>query len=84
LLQASQDGRDMAVRQRALDGNGLLPGRQDGAALEQRAQAFDHFRRPMGEIEQRAFFDLTAEAIALAQQDGGGRIAVGDGLDVHG
>jgi hypothetical protein len=47
--------------------------------LEQGAQPCDERRRPVAEIEQRAFPDLAAVAIALAQEDGGGRIAVGDG-----
>src|SRR5579872_690073 len=74
----------MAVGQRALDRDGLLAGRQHGATLEQGAQTFEEGRRPVAEIEQRAFLDLVAVTIALAQKDGGGRIAVGDGLDVHG
>jgi hypothetical protein len=84
LSQCAEYGRDMAVGQRALDRDGLLAGRQHGATLEQGAQTFDQGRRPVAEIEQRAFLDLVAVAIALAQQDGGGRIAVGDGFDIHG
>ena len=74
----------MAVRQRPFDGDGVLAGRQHDAALEQRAQALDQGRRPIAEIEQGALLDLSVDAIAFAQQDGGRRIAVGHGLDVHG
>src|SRR4051794_20704162 len=62
----------------------ILPGGDDGAALEHTAQAFDVRRRPVGEVAQRAFADLALVAVALAQQDGGGRVPVRDGFDIHG
>ena len=40
-------------------------------------QTFEQGRRPVAEIEQSAFLDLAADAIALVQQDGGRRVAVG-------
>ena len=40
--------------------------------------------RPIREIEQRALTDDLAVPIALSEEDGGRRIPVGDGLDVHG
>src|ERR1700751_5986886 len=74
----------MAVGQRAFDDDCILAGRQCGATLEQGAQAFDDLRRPVTEVEQGPLLDLAVDAIALAQQDGGRGIAVGNGLDVHG
>ena len=74
----------MAVGQGAFDDNCVLTGRQCGAALEQRAQAFDERGRPVTEVEQGALLDLAVDAIALAQEDSGRGIAVGNGLDVHG
>ena len=61
-----------------------LAGRQRRSAFEDDAQPFHLLRGPGGEVEQGALFDLAAVAIALAQQYGWRRIAVGDGLDVHG
>jgi hypothetical protein len=73
----------MAVRQAASDGEGILLSGDDGAALEHAAQAFDMGRGPAGEVAQRAFADLARVAKALAQQDGGGRVPVRDGFDIH-
>ena len=80
----AQHGGDMAVRQRALDREGLLTGGDHDAALQDAAQALDVLGRPMGQIEQRALADGFPVPIALAQQDGGRRTAVGDGFDIHG
>ena len=80
----AQHRGDGAVRQRALDGEGLLARRQHDPALEHAAQALDVLGRPMAEVEQRALADALAVPIALAQQDGGRGAAVGDGFDIHG
>jgi hypothetical protein len=86
LAQRAQHGGDMAVRQGAADGEGLVlgSGRHDRATLEQGLEALDQLARPSGQVAQGALLDLAALAIGLAQQDGRGRGAVGDGLDVHG
>jgi hypothetical protein len=77
--QRAENGRDMAVRQRAAQANGLFVGRQcDFAAFEQDAQTLDDFARPIGEIGDGAFFDFALVAEGLAQEDGGRRVAVGD------
>src|SRR4051812_1987375 len=75
----------MAVRQRAADGEDLRGGRgrNDGSALEKGLEALEEFGRPVGEVEEGALLDLPALAVGLAQQDGRGRAAVGDDLDVH-
>src|SRR6202034_1751211 len=75
---------DMAMRQRAGDGEGLAVRGDDGAAFEDAAQAFDMGRGPVGEIAEGALPDLAVFTVALAQQDGGGRVPVGDGFDIHG
>jgi hypothetical protein len=72
------------MRQRAFDRQSLLAGWNDDAALQDAAQALDMLRRPVRQIEQRALADALAVPIALAQEDGGRRPAVGDGLDIHG
>src|SRR3954463_4137296 len=53
------------------------------AALEHATQALDVSGRPVGKVAQRAFAHLAALAIALAQQDGGRRVPVRDGFDIH-
>jgi hypothetical protein len=37
----------------------------------------------MGEIGQGAIFHFAPFAKGLAEKDGGGRVAIGDGADVH-
>ena len=83
LARRAEGGGDVAVRQAAGDGEGVLLGGDDGAALEHAAQAFDVSGRPVGEVAQRAFADLAVLAVALAQQDGGRRVPVRDGFDIH-
>ena len=51
--------------------------------LETAAQHGDRFGGQLGEIGEGASLDLAVLAIALAQQDSGGRAAVGDGGNVH-
>src|SRR4051812_1187593 len=82
--RGAQRGGDMAMRQAVGDGEGILPGGDDGAALEHPPQAFDVRGRPGGEVAQRAFADLALVAVALAQQDRGRGVPVRDGFDVHG
>ena len=74
----------MAMRERALDDEGLLARRQHDPALEDAAQPLDVLGRPMAEVEPRPFPHPAAVPIALAQQDGGRGGAIGDGFDVHG
>jgi hypothetical protein len=83
-LERAEDGGDMAVGQRPLDGEDRLILGNDGAALERGPEAFDEFGRPVGEIEERAFLDLAVVAIGFAQQDGGRRVTVRNGFDVQG
>jgi hypothetical protein len=84
VAQRAQHRRDMAVRQRATHDDGLVIGRRHLAALEQRAQPFDDLGRPIGQVGDSVLLDLAAVAIALAQQDRGRRIPVGDRFDIHG
>ena len=74
----------MTVRQGTDDADRLLVGRDDRAALQERLEAGDPLARPVGNVQQGALLDLAALAVALAQEDGRGRVAVGDGFDVHG
>jgi hypothetical protein len=54
------------------------------AAFEQCLEPGDPLVRPVGEVQQGALLDLARLAVALAQQDGGGRVAIGDRFDIHG
>src|ERR1700738_1258086 len=84
-LARGGEGRvDMTMRQRADDGKGILVLGNNGAAFEQCLEAGDPLVRPVGEVQERALLDLASLAVALAQQDGRGRVAIGDGFDIHG
>ena len=79
-----EDGGDVAVGQRAADDDGVGLGRDDASALEQGAQPLDQIARPFGQVGEGPLLDLSVRAIGFAEQQGGRRVAVGDGLDVHG
>ena len=81
--EAEDDG-DMAVGEGALDGDGLLEGGEGDAALEEGAHAGDGLGRELGEVGDALAADALAIAPGLAEEDGGGAVAVGDGLDVEG
>ena len=82
--QCAQHSRDVTMRQGAAHDDGLLFGRRNLAALQQRAQAFDDLARPIGQIGDGALFDLAAVAIAFPQQDRRRRIPVRHRFDIHG
>src|SRR5207237_812664 len=84
LARCAEGSVNMTMRQRADDGNGILVLGNDGAAFEQCLEAGDPLVRPVGEVQQRALLDLASFAVALAQQDGRGRVAIGDRFDIHG
>src|SRR5215210_7661209 len=83
LARRAEGGGDVAVGQAAGDGDGVVLGGDDGAALEHTTQAFDVSRGPVGEVAEGAFADLALVAVALAQEDGGRRVPVRDGFDIH-
>ena len=66
------------------DGEGVVLGGDDGAAFEHAAQALDVGGGPVGQVAQGALTDLAVLAVGFAQQDGGGRVPVRDGFDIHG
>src|SRR5208337_4528638 len=78
-----EHGGDVTVRQRAGDLEALGSERHERLAGEHPAQAVDLLIRPVGDIGERARLDLASLAIALTQQDGGRRIAVGNARYVH-
>jgi len=78
--EAEQSG-DMAVGQGAASGDGLVGAREGDAALE---DGVDGVGRELGEIGDGLAADALALAPGLAEQDGRGAVAIGDGLDVEG
>jgi len=84
LAGRAEGGGNVPMRQRADDSDRLLVTGNDGAAFEQHLEAGDAVGRPVGKVEQGPLLDLAALTIALAQQDGRRRVAIGDRFDVHG
>ena len=78
-----EDGLDVSVRHGAFDDEGLRRG-GEGFVAEDAAQQVDLFGGPGGEVGQGALADAAAFAPALAEEDGGPRVAVRDAFDVHG
>ncbi len=77
-------GGDMAVGEGAADGDGLVEAGEGDAALEEGADAVDGFGGEFGEVGDGLAADALAFAPGLAEEDGRGAVAVGDGLDVEG
>lgn len=78
-----QHGLDLSVGKAGGDGQRLRR-IAAGLAAQRPAQGLDLGGRQMAEIGQGAFLDFVANACGFTQEDGRGRGAVGDGLDVHG
>src|SRR5437667_59085 len=76
VCRAGRGGADdvEGLRQRGTEGGGAL---QDGA------KRIDFDRRPVGEIGDGAVVDLAVFAEALAEEDSGRGVAVGDDSDIH-
>ena len=52
-------------------------------AAQSAPEGLDARRRLLGEIGEGAIFDFAPFAEGFPEEDGGGRVAVGDGGDVH-
>ena len=83
MAKRAEDGGDMAMGKRAEDLKGLFAGDQI-LTLQDAAQEVDLSGGPGGEIGEGAFVDLGADADGFTEEDGRGRVAVGDGFDIHG
>src|SRR5580692_9713315 len=79
----AQRSRNMAMRQGASDGEGLLEGNQR-LALEQQSQAGHLLLGPVGKVGQGDLADLAAFANGLTQQNRGRGASVRDYVDIHG
>jgi hypothetical protein len=83
MAQGAEGSGDMAMRKGAEDLKGLLAG-DEILSLQEAAQEIDLRGGPRGEIGEGAFVDFGAGTDRFAKEDGRGRVAVGDGFDVHG
>ena len=52
-------------------------------AAQQTAQCLDSRAGPGGQVRQRSVLDLAVFAVGFAQQDSGGRVAIGNLGDIH-
>jgi len=81
--EGAESGGDVAVRSRALNVESVGGG-DERLAFEDTAEGVDLGDGPRREVGEGAFDDLCAMAEALAEEDGGRGVAVGDRLDIHG
>ena len=63
-------------------GSGQIVGRDQGFVAQQAAEGLDFFLGPIGEVGQGALAGFVAFPPALAEEDGGRGVAVGDGFDI--
>ena len=84
LCGQAEQGGDVAVRQRALEGDGLVEGGEDDAALEDGADGVDHGWGDFGEVGEGFSPDAFALTPGFSQQDGRGAGAIGDDMDADG
>ena len=83
-MEGTEDGGDVAVGVAAQDGEQFVGGAESDTAFEEDAQTIDDVSGALGEVGDGAFHDLAVPAEGLTEEDGRGRVAVGDGVDVHG
>ena len=76
LFQGIQQAKDWTER-------GFGERRMIEVTPEGAAEGCDARKIPVGEIGQGAIFDFAVFAVGLAKENGGGRVAIGDGGDVH-
>ena len=69
---------------RALYLKGFAQVRDDVAPLQQGPQTFDDLRGPLAKVSQGALAYFAGLSVGLAQENGRGGVAIGDGFDVHG
>ena len=83
--QAQGIGEVLQDLEQAEDGTELRRGDRGRieVAAQGAAEGLDARGGPMGEIGEGAIFDFAVLAEGFAEEDSGGRVAVGDGGDVH-
>jgi hypothetical protein len=79
----AEDGSDVSMGQGAFNGKERIDTGNSDTPFEKDSKVLDELRVPVGEIGDGALDDLLAIAVSLAQQDGRGRVSIGDALNVH-
>ncbi len=80
----AEQGRYVSMGQRPLEGDGLIEGREDDDALEERSDGIDQGWRDFGEVGEGLSADAFALTPGFSQQDGRGAGAIGDDVDADG
>ena len=83
-LREPRYGGDVSVGVAAQDGEQFVGETESDTAFEEDAQTIDDVIGTLGEVGDGAFLDFAVLAEGLAEEDGRGRVTVGDGIDVHG
>ena len=83
LADGGEHGGDVAVWEASEAGEGVI-GTDESLAAEGAAQGVDGDVGELGEVGEGSLLDAAAVAEGLSEEDGGGRGAVGDALDIHG
>jgi hypothetical protein len=81
--ECPQDRGDMPVGPRTHDVKGIVELRDGDTTVQQGLEAFDEFRRPLGEIGQGAFANFAPLTERFSEQDSWGGVAVGYAFDIH-
>jgi len=81
--EGAKSGSHVAVRSRTENVESIGEG-DKRFAFEHTTERVDLGGGPRGEVREGAFHNLAAAAEALAEEDGGRGVAVGDGFYVHG
>ena len=85
VAQAAENSGGVTVRKRAGDEEGIRQGRSGGwkRAGQGQAEGIDLMRAEMRDVGESASFDFAVFAEGFAEEDGGRRVAIGDGSHVH-
>ena len=83
LADGGEHGCDVAVWEASEAGEGVV-GTYELLAAEDVAESVDGGIGKLGEVGEGSLLDAAAVAEGLSEEDGGGRGAVGDALDIHG
>jgi hypothetical protein len=85
VAQATENCGDMAMRKGSGDEEGILQRRRRRRwrAGQDQAEGFDLMGGEMRDVANGAGLDFAVLAVGFAEEDGGGRVTVGYGGDVH-
>src|SRR5260370_11530394 len=85
VAQATENCGDVAMRKGSSDEEGILQRRRrrSGRAGQDQAEGLDLMGGEMRDVGNGAGLDFAVLAVGFAEEDGGRRVAVGHGGDVH-